>query len=968
MFGKAAAGAEVSIQNTETGATRQITADANGRFTAAQLQPGHYKVTAAGQSQEVEVVVGTGTSVNFAPAAEGTASLERIEVVGNRVNPIDVSSVESTTVFSQKQIQALPVARNVTDVALLAPGTVQGDSFGGTLNLASFGGSSVAENGYYINGFDVTNIRNFLSYADLPFDAIGSQQIKTGGYGAEYGRSLGGVINLVTKRGTNTWTGGVSAYFEPQGLSESGKNVRTRNAELAANGQVYEVFRSANENSSIKYDAYAGGALVKDHLFFFGMVEGQSDKSDVYGYDQSQHTSDTSPKGLVKLDWNISDNHSLEFTGIHNRTTTHIDSYFNAQPYSTSHDDKFDDAKYLNGGDVYIGKYTGHFTDTFDLSVMGGWLKNYNNWRTEAPPGTDCPAAYDSRTGGLDYIGFWNPAAFTIQDRSFGPETDTRKALRIDADWQLGDHALRFGYDHEKFTSTHDGLSYSGGIYYRYFSDTLVRVRHYQTASGSYTVENSALYAEDSWRINDRWLAYLGLRSESFDNKNDAGESFVKADNLIAPRLGFAWDVNGDSTFKVYGNAGRYYIPVASNTNIRASGFEALTTEFYNYSGIDPVTGAPITLGTRTSGPFINGSLTAPDPRTVADTNLKPMYQDEFILGAQWLMGGDWTFGVKAIHRQVKNGMDDYCSHAAFANWAADNGYTNFDPSTMATCIIVNPGKDVNVALDLENDGNYSVVTVPNSYLQLPKYQRKYNALEFTAERPKQDGWYMQGSYTYAKSTGNVEGYVNSSLEQEDAGLTQDFDNRYFEDGANGSLPNDRRHTLKLFGTYDIGDQVTLSGNFLLQSGRPVNCQGYVPLEQLDPLDAQDLEAYSASSFYCLTKTGTFEDTVDGVRQLTPRGSFGRTPWIHRFDLGVSYRPHWANDQLELRMDVFNVFNSQKVTERNEAGELVRQTDDNDIDGDGNTSEFYYRVNPDFLNDVNYQAPRYVRFTARFKW
>jgi hypothetical protein len=123
---------------------------------------------------------------------------------------IDVRSVESNTVFTQEQIRNLPVARDVNSVALLAPGVVKGDAGLGAGGIPSFGGASVAENGYYINGFDVTNIRNFLSYADLPFDAIGEQQIKTGGYGVEYGRSLGGVISLSTKRGTNEWKGGTS--------------------------------------------------------------------------------------------------------------------------------------------------------------------------------------------------------------------------------------------------------------------------------------------------------------------------------------------------------------------------------------------------------------------------------------------------------------------------------------------------------------------------------------------------------------------------------------------------------------------------------------------------------------------------------------------------------------------------------------------------------------------------------------
>jgi hypothetical protein len=85
---------------------------------------------------------------------------------------------------------------------------------------------------------------------------------------------------------------------------------------------------------------------------------------------------------------------------------------------------------------------------------------------------------------------------------------------------------------------------------------------------------------------------------------------------------------------------------------------------------------------------------------------------------------------------------------------------------------------------------------------------------------------------------------------------------------------------------------------------------------------------------------------------LGNRGDRGRTPWTHSFDLGVTYQPEWAKG-LTLQAKVFNVLNSQTATEWNESSQTTR------------TQTF---VDPDFLNDVNYQAPRYVRFTARYEF
>ncbi len=347
IFGNAAANTSVRVENLDTGASREINSDGSGRFTFSQLQPGRYRVTTAAGTREVVVRVGTGTSVSF--ASGDATTLDTVTVVGSgAINPIDVSSVESTTVFTQEQIQSLPVGRNVNEVALLAPGTVRGDSGLGSGNLASFGGASVAENGYYINGFDVTDLRKLLSYADLPFDAIGEQQVKTGGYGAEFGRSLGGVVSLVTKRGTNEWKGGVAMYWSPSSLRSDGQNVTGNDPDLG----TYTVFAKDDTAESLSMNIYGGGPIIKDRLFVFGLLEARSYTTDLYGQEFSSEDKDRSPKGLLKLDWNITDNHIVELTGIYNESTVKTKLYNNATEYSTSHDGTAIESEFESGGRV----------------------------------------------------------------------------------------------------------------------------------------------------------------------------------------------------------------------------------------------------------------------------------------------------------------------------------------------------------------------------------------------------------------------------------------------------------------------------------------------------------------------------------------------------------------------------------------------------------------------------------------
>lgn len=957
IYGRGKPGDRVSITSVDSNSTRQVTVDANGSFSLTKLPPGEYKVVAGGVSRDVTVSIGSGTNVSLADSEQ--------RVVISRVrSAIDVSSTESNTVFTATQMQALPVGRDANSFALLAPGVVRGDSDLGAGGLPSFGGASVAENGYYINGFDVTNIRNFLSYANLPFDAIGAEQIKTGGYGAEFGRSLGGVVSLVTKRGTNEWKGGASVYYEPQSLRSKGKNVRDLDPE---HPDSYTVFRAPREQTDLSYNVYVGGPLVKDKLFIFALAEGRRDTFDTFSETSSLHSRSNQPNGLVKIDFTPSEMHRIELTAISNKTNQEIDDYnvpTTGPRNATYHVGKGARSTQTAGGEVYIGKYTGYLTDALTVSALVGAVNDQVLKTTGARTANQtCPVVLDVN---LDEIGCWSMPfpGEPVRDPKASDDTDKRRAFRFDVEYALGSHGLRAGVDRQKFTSASAGSStYSGGYYYRYYVSAngtvngvpnavapgaqYVRRRESTSTSGAFETENNAFYLEDNWKINKNILLSAGLRSESFDNKNSDGVSFVKADNLLAPRIGASWDVNGDSSLKVYGNVGRYYIPVAVNTNIRATRGELSETRYYTFTGRDPVTQGPLGLGANQIGiPQVVGDGSLPNPATIADTKLKPMSQDEFILGFQKALAQGWSVGAKYTHRKVNDGMDDYCSHIGFEKWAADNKYTNFDSSTMAQCILLNPGKDVNLQVDVNNDGKLKAVTIPSSYLGLAKYTRVYNGLELTLDRPFNGKWGLNASYTLSKTKGTAEGYVNSVINQEDAGVTQDFDFGSLTDGSDGYLANDRRHVFKAYGNYAITPEVRLGFNATVSSGRPLNCIGFVPDGLPDSSDAANYT--TASSYYCLGN--------DGKSHLIQRGTVGRTPWSGSLDLQLAYMPTMAKGKLTIQADVFNVFNSLKAIELNEQRDYSRDTV-----GEG-------KLNPNYQQPTSFQTPRSVRLTARYEF
>ena len=999
IVGSANAGDTITVSNPATGFSRTITVGADGNYRFSSLPIGEYQVADNGGSpRSVRVSVGTATTVDFGGSA---TTLGTVTVVGtNQINPIDVSSVESTTILTAEQINKIPVPQNTTAVALLAPGTVRGDAAFG--NLASFGGSAVSENQYYVNGFNITNSFKNLDFAQIPFEAIAEQQVKTGGYGAEFGRSTGGVINQITKRGTNEFHAGGKIEWDPKSLAEEPHNTYTNDGILLSDN-------SKDVGDSMLASLWASGALIQDRLFAYGLVQWSHTDDDLYPSGTTpvianNNTNATSkqPKYLLKLDWNINDSNLLEFTGMGDKRKFETDYFFttyNGEPVRGAYrGTEFDE----RGGDAYVLKYTGYLTDTFTLSALYGHgetsRSNYNvaadgtvnsySGDINAPvPG--CPRVIDSRPGAGTTI---TPYANCFLAATLGrPDAgDTRDQFRIDAEWSLGDHLLRAGIDTDKFESV-DGSSYSGGHLYRYFSDGYGL--DYRVLQGANVeVDQQAFYIEDSWSVTDNFMLYAGLRWDSFENKNGAGDTYVKIDNQFAPRLGFSWDVFGDSTFKVFGNAGRYALPIASTVAVRGASASLFSYRGFYYDGVDPVTGAPQNLDYTTPETYVNNEFgVAKDARSIASQNLKPMYQDEYILGFQKQLTDNFSMGVRGIYRDLKRAIDDTCDYRAVVSWAIDHGFdvdpvngTNqlpdpANPNEIAhynpgfpNCRLYNPGQPGIYTMDVNGDGVLETVTIPANYTittrtvngqQVPLLvpndghdqaaKRTYSALEIFWQGTW-DTLFFQGSYTYARSKGNTEGGVKSDIGQDDTGVTQDFDYPELILGSYGYLPNDRRHSLKLFGSWDITDEWRVGANLLVQSGRPENCRG---------IYGNDPVVYRVSYFSCDAGLPA-DDTVGtpGTRNngttIVPRGTAGRLPWTRTLDLNVAYQPQWAKG-LTLKMDVFNVLNSQEAINVNEAGEdsLGRPTD--------GTSPGILNT---FLAPTNYQAPRFVRFTARYEF
>src|SRR5690606_9618612 len=320
---------------------------------------------------------------------------------------------------------------------------------------------------------------------------------------------------------------------------------------------------------------------------------------------RSRHITTDNPKLYARLDWNITDNHFLEVTYLGEETEENgvfynydFEEGTTGSKYTASVPDPF-----YQKNEFFIGKYTGYLSDNLTLSVTAGRGKLV---KEQLNP---------SIVPGLPYISnphLQNPAfnGGTPRSNSQGglvgiDAQDTTKGLRADLEWVAGDHTLTFGIDNISFEAENEGedqvvdrwiygrttgnvvpgiigspvsATNPDGYYaYKYIYDTAT----------SMTLDQNAWYIEDRWQVSDNLLVSLGVRNDEFINRNNFGEKYLEASNQWAPRLGFAWDVNGDSTFKVFGNAGRYFLAMPNNVAIRGGSASTYTREYFTYTGID---------------------------------------------------------------------------------------------------------------------------------------------------------------------------------------------------------------------------------------------------------------------------------------------------------------------------------------------------------------------------------------------
>ncbi|WP_356448007.1 hypothetical protein, partial [Streptomyces sp. NPDC006624] len=349
--------------------------------------------------------------------------------------------------------------------------------------------------------------------------------MRPGGYSVEFGRTTGGVINAVTQSGTNEFKYGAELVWEPKSLQSGGDNHYDRS------GDPFRI-ASRDKRDRTNLNVHASGPIVKDKLFFYAMYEFRDYRPESTNDAGSTFFKGKADKGFwgTKLDWQINDSHLLEFLAFSDKNETTTDNY--QYDFARGSRGAASNTQYSEvGGTNWALTYTGYLTENFSMKALYG--ENKRDRIASSLNDQDCDAVQDRRVAG-------NPQIGCVSSALIENGADKREAARLDFEWQLGDHLLRFGLDREVNTS--DNESFYPGPSRKFYQiyptvpgttlenggvvpagvNAYVRARQ-QEVTGTFETINSAYYIEDNWQVTPDLMLNGGVRVEAFNNKNGAG-------------------------------------------------------------------------------------------------------------------------------------------------------------------------------------------------------------------------------------------------------------------------------------------------------------------------------------------------------------------------------------------------------------------------------------------------------------
>jgi hypothetical protein len=945
----------VTVTATGPQGSKAAVTEADGRFSLRFLTPGAYEVQAQLQGfktfDQANINVSLGQTVDLAVKLEVGGLTETVRVEAT-APVVDTKSTTTGAVLSNELFDRVPVGRRLSDTLYLAPGVSSSNTLG-SQNPSVSGGSGL-ENQYVVDGVNITNggygaLGSFsITYGSLgnatPFDFIKEVQVKTGGYEAEFGQSTGGVVNVVTKSGSNDLRGSLFAYTRPEKTEGTWTIVQT------PNGTVQSVGSHAYDGG-----VEGGGPIMKDRLFFFGAVDPSRDVRTyqapagfpLLSLGNVDRVRDAWPYS-AKATYQVNGNHRLD-ASFFGDPTTGLSGPQRASAMLGTTTAQFSTLSY--GGHNQTVRYNGVVRSSWLLEAY--YARAMNDF-TEQPSidqwqVRDRTVTPNIRSGGL---GSYEANNHSISNQYVIKSTNV-----------IAGHEIRYGFEWDNVSWLYNanrtgptflaanGQQTTSGAQISIISDPVFgKIYRVDRANllppPSTTQDYQDAFIQDTWRVGSRLTINPGLRWEQ-ETMNGTGLTF-KLKNNWAPRIGATYDPIGDAKTKIYGNWGRFYARVPNDLAARSlSGELTITRGDYFDVGLT----RPVPAGTLAGGVtqhFLTSGSAAGD---VIDPNAKMSYINEFVLGVEREVMPNTSVGVRYVYRNIGRILEDIanCPAAAYDLYPAACASVEYILTNPTSATPINPAA---IAANPVFAG-----------VKFDDPTHVYHAVEVTLNRRLSNNWSAIASYRWSRLRGNFDGFYRDDNGQSDPAISTlyDFptnDPTYTQFGAalgypgdirfqgdpNGILPLDRPHQIKLFGNYELPFGLNIGIGENLSSGKP-----------LTPLAPHPI--YGNGGEIPTAPHGS------GI-QTTTDGFLTRTPFQSQTDVQAAYIVKInGRRQFTVLVDIFNLFNQQIPYDYDQWTALSFGAPANPNFGTPTSS-----VPNQVAAGPQIQTPRQIRFGARFSF
>jgi outer membrane receptor protein involved in Fe transport len=1000
-----------------------VVTDAQGQYRIPQLPPGVYTLRFDKESfkpfsrSEIQLRLDRTIRVNVEMLPESFT--EVIDVVA-RPPTIDVGSTSTGVSVDQEFIKRIAVnrpggkggaARSFESLAELAPGA-QSDTYGVSIN-----GATSPENGYVVDGLATNDAAFGVNASPLSVEFVQDVNIITGGYMPEYGRATGGVINAVTKSGSNEFHGTVFGNWTPGALEGA-------RAPILSAGSVI-----AGQNSLANLGdlgATLGGPILKDKLWFFaGVAPSLTRYQHVRSLNAFEAVQDAAGKWTAVTD---EETGFTKYQAIPGTSRTYFAdqrtvqvmgklTYLVNQDHNVSLSINTSPTTTGGAGRLTVSRLTGGVANRIDADPNSVTLRSVDSNATAA---------------GLKYAGSFMEKKVLV-DANLGWFHQTSSSLPIDGS---GDRLGTPEGDREVLSGT--GMAGRSRVNYT-FPRSLVGIESVPDGyCGSTPEEQLARCPIQAYDFGG-----IGSMSISAIDRYQANAKATYLLNLFGQHVlkaGVDAELLSYDIAKAY-SGGVYF----AETQLADESVQWIDSRRYGYQvGPDQA----VTLGSlkskslsNTVGGFLQDSWTIANRVTV---NAGLRYDVQSLYGGDgslaFILGNQFSPRVGLVVDPLANGqMKIFANYAQYYEQVPLNlldrafpperryrairyatlpdGSAGCDPTTLegqrGNCAddayIVRTGEasrnpsrlytggkvenepvDPNIQPQSSSEivfgAEYEVMAntrVSAMYThremgaviedmsrddgatyflgnpglgfakEFPKPVRNYDGVTVALTRAFSDGWLAQASYTWSRLYGNYPGLFRPETGQLDPNILSDFDLISLLENRTGLLPYDRTHSIKIFGAKEFNITNDLTSSIGL--------------------------SYRGNSGTPINYLGGHVDYGEGEGFVLPRGSGGRTPWVNVFDtnVGVNYRLNKTN-VVSLTLDVFNIFNFQTETLVDEnytfsAVLPVKGGTPADLPGkaiivadEGERPMTKEDENPNFRKAVQYQAPRQFRVGLRY--